>query len=162
MEEVVVSENERGGTRLPTFHHRRIRSEVQVPGGQRGREEERSGRRTEGRQRSHSREPSFLGEARKKRRVEELEKELRLLKESDKKGEQHRRRRTRSHSVRVKAHTVFLAIRSAMEDQTMNTKGPCPPRDAGTTTLEHLPLGTSATQSGGNSSRFHSPPFRPK
>uniref|UniRef100_A0A2N9GJT2 Retrotransposon gag domain-containing protein n=1 Tax=Fagus sylvatica TaxID=28930 RepID=A0A2N9GJT2_FAGSY len=85
MEEVVVSEIERGGTGLPTFHHRRIRFEVQVPSEKKGREEERSGRRTEGRRHSHSKEPSFLREARKKRRVEELEKELRLLKESDKK-----------------------------------------------------------------------------
>jgi hypothetical protein len=81
MEEVTVLENERDGTRLPTFHHRRIRSEVQVPGEQRGQEEQRSGRRTEGRRRSHSREPSFLEEARKKRRIEEFEWELRLLKE---------------------------------------------------------------------------------
>ena len=83
MEEVAVSENERGGTKLPTFHHRRIRSEVQVPGGQRRRGEERSGGRTEGMWHSHSREPPFLGEAKKKRRIEELERELRLLKESD-------------------------------------------------------------------------------
>ena len=98
MEEVAVSENERGGTRLPTFHHRRIRSEVQVPGGQRRRGEERSGGKTEGMWHSHSREPPFLGEAKKKRRIEELKRELRLLKESDeKKNEQHRRRRTKSH-----------------------------------------------------------------
>ncbi len=98
MKEVVVLENERGGTRLPTFHHRRIRSEVQVPGGWRGREEKHSGGKTEGRRRSRSRKPPFLGKVRKKRRIEELERELKLLKESDeKKDEQHRKRRTRSH-----------------------------------------------------------------
>jgi hypothetical protein len=64
--------------------------------------------------------------------------------------------------VRVKAHTVFLAIRSTTEDQTASTKGLCPLRDASTTTLEHLPLGTSATQSGDSSSRSRSPPFSTK
>uniref|UniRef100_A0A2N9EA67 Integrase catalytic domain-containing protein n=1 Tax=Fagus sylvatica TaxID=28930 RepID=A0A2N9EA67_FAGSY len=64
--------------------------------------------------------------------------------------------------VSVKAHTVFLAIRSTTEDQTASTKGLCPPRDASTTTLEHLPLGTSATQSGDSSSRSRSPPFSTK
>ena len=99
MKEVVVSENKRGGTRLPTFRHRRIRSEVQVLGGRRGQEEEYSGGKTEGRWCSRSRKPPFLGEVRKKRRIEELERELKLLKESDeKKDEQHRKRRTRSHS----------------------------------------------------------------
>ena len=82
---MVVSENERGGTRLPTFHHKRIQSKVRVPGGQRRRQEERSRGRTERRQHSLSREPFFLGEARKKRRVEELEEELKLLKKGDKK-----------------------------------------------------------------------------
>jgi hypothetical protein len=98
MEEVTALENERGDTKLPTFRHRSIRFKVQVPGGERGREKEHSGSRTKGRRHSHSREPPFLGEARKKRRIEELEGELRLLKESDKrKGEQHRRRITKSH-----------------------------------------------------------------
>jgi hypothetical protein len=72
MEEVVVSENERGGTRLPTFRHRRIRSEVQVPSEQRGREEERSGNRTEGRRRSHSREPSSLERPRRREELRSL------------------------------------------------------------------------------------------
>uniref|UniRef100_A0A2N9HKT5 Uncharacterized protein n=1 Tax=Fagus sylvatica TaxID=28930 RepID=A0A2N9HKT5_FAGSY len=99
MEEVAISENERGGNRLPTFNHRRIQSEVRVPGGQREREVQHSCGRTEGRQRSHSKEPSFLGEARKKRRIEELEEELKLLKRgNERKDEQHQRRRTRSHS----------------------------------------------------------------
>ena len=61
--------------------------------------------------------------------------------------------------VRVKAHTVFLAINSTVEDQTASTKGLCPLRDADTTTLEHLPLGTSATQSRDSSNRSHSPLF---
>uniref|UniRef100_A0A2N9FEF2 Retrotransposon gag domain-containing protein n=1 Tax=Fagus sylvatica TaxID=28930 RepID=A0A2N9FEF2_FAGSY len=52
---MVVLENERGGTRLPTFCHRRIRSEVQVPDGQRGCKEERSGGRTEGSHKEHDR-----------------------------------------------------------------------------------------------------------
>ncbi len=85
MEEEAVSENNLGGTRLPTFNHRKIRSEVRAPGGQRGHEEQRSYGRIEGRQHSPSKEPSFLGEARKKRRIEELEEELRFLKEEDKK-----------------------------------------------------------------------------
>uniref|UniRef100_A0A2N9F8W7 Integrase catalytic domain-containing protein n=1 Tax=Fagus sylvatica TaxID=28930 RepID=A0A2N9F8W7_FAGSY len=99
MEEMVVSGNERGGNRLPTFNQRRLQSEVQVPGGWEEREVQRSRGRTEGRQRSHSREPSFLGEARKKRRIEELKEELKLLKEGDKnKDEQRRSRQSRSHS----------------------------------------------------------------
>uniref|UniRef100_A0A2N9I521 Uncharacterized protein n=1 Tax=Fagus sylvatica TaxID=28930 RepID=A0A2N9I521_FAGSY len=99
MEEIAVSGNERGGNRLPTFNHRRLQSEVRVPGGQEEREVQHSRGRTEGRQRSHSRELSFLGEARKKRRIEELEEELKLLKEENKnKDEQHRSRRSRSHS----------------------------------------------------------------
>jgi hypothetical protein len=99
MEEVAISENNHGGARLPTFNRRKIQSEVRVPGGRRGREEQRSHGRIEGRQHSPSKEPSFLGEARKKRRIEELEEELRLLKEEDKeKGDQHQRRRSRSHS----------------------------------------------------------------
>uniref|UniRef100_A0A2N9IRH8 Reverse transcriptase domain-containing protein n=1 Tax=Fagus sylvatica TaxID=28930 RepID=A0A2N9IRH8_FAGSY len=99
MEEVAISENNHGSARLPTFNRRKIRSEVRVPGGQRGREEQRSYGRIEGRQHSPSKEPSFLGEARKKRRIEELEEELRLLKEEDKeKDDQHQRRRSRSHS----------------------------------------------------------------
>uniref|UniRef100_A0A2N9J0N9 Uncharacterized protein n=1 Tax=Fagus sylvatica TaxID=28930 RepID=A0A2N9J0N9_FAGSY len=98
MEEVAVSGNERGGTRLPVLHNRRIQSEVQVPSGRRGRDEERFGGRTEGRKRSRSREPTFLREVRKKKRIEELEKELKLLKECDKKKDkQHRQRRTWSH-----------------------------------------------------------------
>jgi hypothetical protein len=49
--------------------------------------------------REGSKEPSFLGEARKKRRIEELEEELKLLKRgNERKDEQHQRRRTRSHS----------------------------------------------------------------
>uniref|UniRef100_A0A2N9FYE8 Uncharacterized protein n=1 Tax=Fagus sylvatica TaxID=28930 RepID=A0A2N9FYE8_FAGSY len=72
------------GARLPTFNRRKIRSEVRVPRGQRGREEQRSYGRIEGRQHSPSKEPSFLGEVRKKRRIEELEEELKLLKEEDK------------------------------------------------------------------------------
>ena len=96
---MVVSGNKQGGNRLPTFNHRRLQSEVRVPDGQEEREVQRSRGRTEGRQRSHSREPSFLGEARKKRRIEELEEELKLLKEENKnKDEQHRSRRSRSHS----------------------------------------------------------------
>uniref|UniRef100_A0A2N9J2B4 Uncharacterized protein n=1 Tax=Fagus sylvatica TaxID=28930 RepID=A0A2N9J2B4_FAGSY len=77
MEEEAISVNNRGDNRLPTFNQRRIKSE-----------------------RSHSREPSFLGEARKKRRIEELEEELKLLKEGNEKKDeqQHRRRRSRSHS----------------------------------------------------------------
>uniref|UniRef100_A0A2N9H312 Uncharacterized protein n=1 Tax=Fagus sylvatica TaxID=28930 RepID=A0A2N9H312_FAGSY len=99
MEEEAVSENNPRGARLPTFNHRRIRSEVQVPGGQRGREERRSYGRIEGRHHSPSKEPSFLGEARKKRRIEELEEELKFLKEGDKKkGGQRQRRRSRSRS----------------------------------------------------------------
>jgi hypothetical protein len=99
MEEIAVSGNERGGNRLPTFNHRRLQSEVRVPGGQEEREVQHSRGRTEGRQRSHSRELSFLGEARKKRRIEELEEELKLLKEENKnKDKQHRSRRSRSHS----------------------------------------------------------------
>ena len=99
MEEVTISENNHGGARLPTFNRRKIRSEVRVPRGQRGREEQRSYGRIEGGQHSPSKEPSFLGEARKKRRIEELEEELRLLKEEDKKkDDQHQRRRSRSHS----------------------------------------------------------------
>uniref|UniRef100_A0A2N9FB44 Integrase catalytic domain-containing protein n=1 Tax=Fagus sylvatica TaxID=28930 RepID=A0A2N9FB44_FAGSY len=99
MEEEAVSENNLGGARLPTFNHRRVRSEVRAPGGQRGREEQRSYGRIEGRHHSPSKEPSFLGEARKKRRIEELEEELRLLREEDKeKGDQRWRKRSRSHS----------------------------------------------------------------
>uniref|UniRef100_A0A2N9HIA5 Uncharacterized protein n=1 Tax=Fagus sylvatica TaxID=28930 RepID=A0A2N9HIA5_FAGSY len=87
------------GARLPTFNRRKIQSEVRVPGGRRGREEQRSHGRIEGRQHSPSKEPSFLGEARKRRRIEKLEEELRLLEEEDKeKGDQHQRRRSRSHS----------------------------------------------------------------
>ena len=96
---MAILENERGGNRLPIFNRKKIQSEVRVPGGQREREVQRSRGRTEGRQRSHSRKPSFLGEARKKRRIEELEEELKLLKEgNENKDEQHRRRRSRSHS----------------------------------------------------------------
>ena len=99
MEEVAISENERRSNRLPTFNRRRIQSEVRVPDGQREREVQHSRGRTEGRQRSHSREPSFLREARKKRKIEELEEELKLLKGGNKrKDEQHQRRRTKSHS----------------------------------------------------------------
>uniref|UniRef100_A0A2N9FQ06 Uncharacterized protein n=1 Tax=Fagus sylvatica TaxID=28930 RepID=A0A2N9FQ06_FAGSY len=98
MEEEAVSENNPGDARLPTFNHRRIRSEVRAPRGQRGREERRSYGRIEGRHHSPSKEPSFLGEARKKRRIEELEEELRFLKEEDKeKGDQRQRKRSRSH-----------------------------------------------------------------
>ena len=68
---------------MPTFNHKRIRFEVRATGGQRGREEQRSYGRIEGRHHSPSKEPSFLGEARKKRRIEELEEELRFLKEGD-------------------------------------------------------------------------------
>ena len=90
MEEMAILENERGGNRLPIFNRKKIQSEVRVPGGQREREVQRSRGRTEGRQRSHSREPSFLGEARMKRRIEELEEELKLLKEgNENKDEQH-------------------------------------------------------------------------
>ncbi len=97
---MVISEANRGDDRLPTFNQRRIQSEVRVPGGQRELKGQHSHGRTEGRQRSRSREPSFLGEARKKRRIEELKEELKLLKEgNDEKDEQqHRRRRSRSHS----------------------------------------------------------------
>uniref|UniRef100_A0A2N9G212 RNA-directed DNA polymerase n=1 Tax=Fagus sylvatica TaxID=28930 RepID=A0A2N9G212_FAGSY len=100
MEEVVISEANRGDNRLPTFSQKRIQSEVRVPGGQRELEGQHSRGRIKGRQRLRSREPSFLGEARKKRRIEELEEELKLLKEGNKeKDEQrHRRRRSRSHS----------------------------------------------------------------
>uniref|UniRef100_A0A2N9F868 RNase H type-1 domain-containing protein n=1 Tax=Fagus sylvatica TaxID=28930 RepID=A0A2N9F868_FAGSY len=99
MEEEAVSENNPGGARLPTFNHRRIRSEVRAPGGQRGREERRSYGRIEGRHHSPSKEPSFLGEARKKRRIEELEEELRFLKEEgEEKGGQRQRRRSKSRS----------------------------------------------------------------
>uniref|UniRef100_A0A2N9GWW3 RNase H type-1 domain-containing protein n=1 Tax=Fagus sylvatica TaxID=28930 RepID=A0A2N9GWW3_FAGSY len=97
--EMALSGNERGDNRLPTFNQRRLQSEVRVPGGREEREVQRSRGRTEGRQRSHSREPSFLGEARKKRRIEELEEELKLLKEGDKnKDEQRRSRQSRSQS----------------------------------------------------------------
>uniref|UniRef100_A0A2N9EM81 Uncharacterized protein n=1 Tax=Fagus sylvatica TaxID=28930 RepID=A0A2N9EM81_FAGSY len=99
MEEEAVSENNPGGARLPTFNHRRIRSEVRAPGGQRGREEQRSYGRIEGRHHSPFKEPSFLGEARKKRRIEELEEELKFLKKGDKeRGGQRQRKRSRSHS----------------------------------------------------------------
>ena len=82
-----------------TFNHRRIRSEVQAPGGQRGSEERRSYGRIEGRHHSPSKEPSFLGEAKKKRRIEELEEELRFLKEGgEEKGGQRQRRRSKSRS----------------------------------------------------------------
>ena len=83
MEEVAISENNHGGARLLTFNRRKIQSEVRVPGGQKGCEEQRSYGRIEGRQHSLSKEPSFLGEVRKRRRIEELEEELRLLKEED-------------------------------------------------------------------------------
>uniref|UniRef100_A0A2N9IK88 RNase H type-1 domain-containing protein n=1 Tax=Fagus sylvatica TaxID=28930 RepID=A0A2N9IK88_FAGSY len=47
----------------------------------------------------NQREPSFLGEARKKRKIEELEEELKLLKgKYENENEQHRRRRSSSHS----------------------------------------------------------------
>ena len=93
MEEVAASENNHGNARLPTFNQRKIRSEVRVPGGQRGRAEQHSHGRIEGRQHSPSKEPSFLGEAKKKRRIEELEEELRLLKEEGKKkGDQRQRK----------------------------------------------------------------------
>ena len=99
MEEEAISKNNLGGARLPTFNHRRVRSEVRAPGGQRGREEQRSYGRIEGRHHSPSKESSFLGEARKKRRIEELEEELRFLKEEDKeKGDQCWRKRSSSHS----------------------------------------------------------------
>jgi hypothetical protein len=144
MEEMAISENERGGNRLPTFNRKKIQSEVRVPGGQRERKVQHSQGRTEGRQRSHSREPSFLGEARKKRRIEELEEELKLLKEgNENKDEQHRRRRNRVIRARVKAHIVFLPVRNAAEDQTTNTKGQCLPRGADIIVLRHLPLNTS-------------------
>uniref|UniRef100_A0A2N9IJH3 Retrotransposon gag domain-containing protein n=1 Tax=Fagus sylvatica TaxID=28930 RepID=A0A2N9IJH3_FAGSY len=98
MEEVAISENNQRGDRLPNFNRRKIQSEVRVPSGQRGREEQRSHGRTKGRQRSHSREPSFLGEVRKKRRIEELEDELRLLKGDDeRKDDEQRRRQSMSH-----------------------------------------------------------------
>jgi hypothetical protein len=72
---------------------------VRAPGGQRGCEERRSYGRIEGRRHSPSKEPSFLGEARKKRRIEELEEELRFLKkENEDKGDQRRRKRSRSRS----------------------------------------------------------------
>uniref|UniRef100_A0A2N9FJY0 RNase H type-1 domain-containing protein n=1 Tax=Fagus sylvatica TaxID=28930 RepID=A0A2N9FJY0_FAGSY len=99
MEEMALSGNEREGNRLPTFNQRRIQSEVRVPGGQEEREVQHSRGRTEGRQRSRSREPSFLGEARKKRRIEELEEELKLLKGGDEnRDEQRRSRQSRSYS----------------------------------------------------------------
>uniref|UniRef100_A0A2N9FH02 Uncharacterized protein n=1 Tax=Fagus sylvatica TaxID=28930 RepID=A0A2N9FH02_FAGSY len=93
MEEMALSGNEREGNRLPTFNQRRIQSEVRVPGGQGEREAQHSRGRTEGRQRSRSREPSFLGEARKKRRIEELEEELKLLKGGDENRNEQRRSR---------------------------------------------------------------------
>jgi hypothetical protein len=96
---MALSGNERGDNRLPTFNQRRLQSEVRVPGGQEEREVQHSRGRTEGRQRSHSREPSFLGEARKKRRIEELEEELKLLKGGDEnRDEQRRSRQSRSYS----------------------------------------------------------------
>jgi hypothetical protein len=96
---MALSGNEREGNRLPTFNQRRIQSEVRVPGGQEEREVQHSRGRTEGRQRSRSREPSFLGEARKKRRIEELEEELKLLKGGDEnRNEQRRSRQSRSYS----------------------------------------------------------------
>jgi hypothetical protein len=99
MEEMALSGNEREGNRLPTFNQRRIQSEVRVPGAQGEREAQHSRGRTEGRQRSRSREPSFLGEARKKRRIEELEEELKLLKGGDEnRNEQRRSRQSRSYS----------------------------------------------------------------
>jgi hypothetical protein len=99
MEEMALSGNEREGNRLPTFNQRRMQSEVRVPGGQEEREVQHSRGRTEGRQRSRSREPSFLGEARKKRRIEELEEELKLLKGGDEnRDEQRRSRQSRSYS----------------------------------------------------------------
>uniref|UniRef100_A0A2N9G3J4 Uncharacterized protein n=1 Tax=Fagus sylvatica TaxID=28930 RepID=A0A2N9G3J4_FAGSY len=108
MEEVVISKANQGDNILPTFNQRRIQSEVRVPGGQWELEGQHSHGRTEGRQRSRSREPSFLGEARKKRRIEELEEELKLLKEGNKEKDEksdHKHRRTvpprrhrRSHS----------------------------------------------------------------
>uniref|UniRef100_A0A2N9IY34 Uncharacterized protein n=1 Tax=Fagus sylvatica TaxID=28930 RepID=A0A2N9IY34_FAGSY len=99
MEEMALSGNERGDNRLPTFNQRRLQSEVRVPGGQEEREIQHSRGRTEGRQRSHSREPSFLGKARKKRRIEELEEELKLLKGGDEnRDEQRRNRQSRSYS----------------------------------------------------------------
>ncbi len=99
MEEMALSGNERGGNRLPTFNQRRLQSEVRVPGGQEEREIQHPRGRTEGKQRSHSREPSFLGEARKKRRIEELEEELKLLKGGDEnRGEQRGGKQSRSYS----------------------------------------------------------------
>uniref|UniRef100_A0A2N9EQ48 Uncharacterized protein n=1 Tax=Fagus sylvatica TaxID=28930 RepID=A0A2N9EQ48_FAGSY len=99
MEEMALSGNERGDNRLPTFNQRRLQSEVWVPGGQEEREIQHSRGRTEGRQRSHSREPSFLGKARKKRRIEEIEEELKLLKGGDEnRDEQRRSRQSRSYS----------------------------------------------------------------
>ena len=96
---MALSGNERGGNRLPTSNQRRIQSEVRVPGGQEEREMQHSRGRTEGRRRSHSREPSFLGEARKKRRIQELEEELKLLKGGgEDRDEQRRSRQSRSYS----------------------------------------------------------------
>uniref|UniRef100_A0A2N9HY76 Uncharacterized protein n=1 Tax=Fagus sylvatica TaxID=28930 RepID=A0A2N9HY76_FAGSY len=107
MEEMALSGNERGGNKLPTFNQRRLQSEVRVPGGQEEREIQHPRGRTEGKQRSHSREPSFLGEARKKRRIEELEEELKLLKGGDEnRGTQQRfRLQTPGKSVSQKAKT---------------------------------------------------------
>ena len=96
---MAISKNNHRGARLPTFNRRKIQSKVWVPGRRRGREKQHSHGRIEGRQHSPSKESSFLGEVRKRRRIEELEEELRLLKEEDKeKGDQYQRRRSKSHS----------------------------------------------------------------
>uniref|UniRef100_A0A2N9FM04 Uncharacterized protein n=1 Tax=Fagus sylvatica TaxID=28930 RepID=A0A2N9FM04_FAGSY len=125
MEEMALSGNEQGGNRLPTFNQRRIQSEVRVPGGQEEREVQHSRGRTEGRQRSRSREPSFLGEARKKRRIEELEEELKLLKGGDENREisSGGADKARVIQARVEAHILFLAQRGAAENQITDAEG---------------------------------------
>ena len=125
-----------------------------------GREEECSRGRTEGRQRSRSKEPTFLGEVQNKRTIEELEEELKLLKEGDKKkDEKHRQRRTGTTQVRAKTCTASPATRSTVEYRTASTARPCALSDIGSTTLECLPLGTSATRYGDSSNRSPSPLF---
>uniref|UniRef100_A0A2N9GWH4 Retrotransposon gag domain-containing protein n=1 Tax=Fagus sylvatica TaxID=28930 RepID=A0A2N9GWH4_FAGSY len=100
MEEVAVSENNHGGARLPTFNHRKIRSEVRVPGGQRGREEQRSYGRIEGRKKARRKVTSVRGD------------DLGV---------------TRVH---VGAQSMLLATRGTTENQNIGIKDQCPLRSA--------------------------------
>uniref|UniRef100_A0A2N9HIM2 Uncharacterized protein n=1 Tax=Fagus sylvatica TaxID=28930 RepID=A0A2N9HIM2_FAGSY len=140
MEEMALSGNEREGNRLPTFNQRRIQSEVRVPGGQGEREVQHSRGRTEGRQRSRSREPSFLGEARKKRRIEELEEELKLLKGGDEnRNEQRRSRQSRSYSGSCESpHPAPSPKGRGRESGAQAPKEGVLPKDGGNDTLRAL------------------------